>query len=111
VKSHLDRRLGGVVAVEIALGTAHDDVDFVGGHTFEPRRQIAHRRHHALQRFAGHGRGGGGVTPAYDAPIGLEPHQRIFGASYLLKRHLDRLHHRQVYRDHFDATDLHIAVR
>ena len=107
VQRHLDGGLGGVVAVHAAGHRRQRAGDVLRRPAHERRRQIGDRRHHALDRLAGHGRRGGGLAPADDAVVGFDADEHVVGLPDLDARHEDRLLHRQADRDRLDALDLH----
>ena len=110
VQRDLDRRLGAVIAVHAAVHGGERAGDIGGIAPAQRRLEIMHGGDDALERIAGHHRRRGGLAPADEAVVGLDPHQHVVGAAHLLARHDDGLEHRQADRDRLDRLDFHCPL-
>ena len=111
VQRDFDRRLGAAVAVHLRVHRRRRAGEIVGRTLEQAGRHMGHRRHHAGDGLAGHGRRRGRFAPADDAIVGFDAHKNVVGAGDGLARHLHRLLHRQADRDGLDDFDPHPVPR
>jgi hypothetical protein len=111
VQRHLDCGLGRRVRVHARPHGRDGARNIFRWAAFDRRRKISDRRHHALDRLAGHGGSGCGLAPTECAVVCFDAHEHVVRGPDLHPRHEHGLLHRNGDRNRLDPLDFHGFTR